>query len=351
MLSRIGRRTATRVLCSSFADDSYVPVRGGLKWSVSLLLGIVLIACFAGHSAAQKSYSIGSLNTADQFISAFEGFKSRMEEIGYRDGRNVRYQYYNSRGNNELLRTLAQKLAQDRVDLIVTSSTTATAVAAKATEGTGIPVLFLSAGNPQKLVKSFSSSGTNLTGISSASLELMGKRVELLRELAPRAKRIAMPLDPKGVNYKSNLTEIGEAAQRLGFSLWELTVTTHDELEKVSGGINRKTADALFVAADSLISNGIEVLVKQAIKEKLPLMTSLLLNVKHGALATYAADYSALGKQGAVLADKILKGTKPADLPIEQPMKFKLAINLKTAKAIDLKIPRDILLRADEVFE
>ncbi|HEU4341256.1 MAG TPA: ABC transporter substrate-binding protein [Candidatus Binatia bacterium] len=318
---------------------------------LGLLLGILCLFCVTETARAQKVYSIGSLNTADQFISAFDGFRSRMAELGYREAQNVRYQYYNSRGNAELLRTLAEKLAQDRLDLIVTSSTSATVAAAKATQGSRVPVVFLSAGNAQMLVKSFSSSGTNLAGISSASVELVGKRLELLKELAPGAKRVAMPLDPTGVNYNATISEASEAAARLGLKIWQIKVTNHEELERLSQNITRKTADAVFAPPDSLMTDGIEILVAQAIKQKLPLVTSLLANVKRGCLATYAADYNALGRQGAVLADKILKGARPGDLPIELPDKFKLALNLKTAQAIDLKIPKEILLRADQILE
>jgi putative ABC transport system substrate-binding protein len=312
---------------------------------------IVTCVALAGKANAEKVYSIGSLNTADQFINSFEGFKSRMAELGYLEGKNVRYQYYNSRGNDELLRTVAQKLVQDRVDLIVTSSTTATVAAAKATEENRIPVLFLSAGNPQKLVKNFSSSGSNLAGISSATLELTGKRIQLLRELAPQARKIVLPSVPEGINYETNLAETKVAAARMGFTLWEVTFHNLIQYEKAVVGITRRTADAIFSPPDSLVTEGIDYLVRQANKEKLPLITSLLVNVKRGALATYAADYTALGRQGAVLGDKILRGTKPSDLPIELPNKYRLVINMKTANTIDLTIPRELFLRADEIIE
>jgi putative ABC transport system substrate-binding protein len=300
---------------------------------------------------AQKIYTIGSLNTADQFVDAFEGFKSRMAELGYKQGQNVRYDYHNSKGNAEVLRTMAQKLVQDKVDMIVTTSTTGTVTAAKATVGTVIPVVFLSAGNPQKLVKNYNTSGSNLAGISSASLELTAKRFELLRELYPRAKRIAMPLDPKGVNYQAIIAEIQESTPRLGYVVSEVHVLRVADVAKVAPSITSKNYDGIFMPADSLVSEGIEELVRQSIKERLALVTSLLVNVKRGCLFTYASDYTALGKQGAVLADKILKGAKPADLPIELPDKIHLALNLKTAQAIGLKIPRELLLRADVTFE
>ncbi|HJX10684.1 MAG TPA: ABC transporter substrate-binding protein [Candidatus Binatia bacterium] len=316
-----------------------------------LSVAIILLACSAQDAKAQKILTIGSLNTAEQFIDAFEGFKSRMVELGYKEGHNVRYAHHNSKGNADVLRSMAQKLVDDKVDMIITTSTTGTVVAAKATAGTRIPVVFLSAGNPQKLVKNYGTSGSNLAGISSASLELTAKRFELLKELYPRAKRIAMPVDPKGVNYQSIVAEIQESTPRLGYAVSEVHVLSVADVAKVAPSITRKNYDGIFMPADSLVSEGIKAWVRQSIKEKLPLVTSLLVNVKRGCLLTYASDYTALGKQGAVLADKILKGAKAADLPIELPDKIFLALNLKTAKAIGLRIPKEILLRTDETFE
>jgi putative ABC transport system substrate-binding protein len=312
------------------------------------LMGIISIT---NAAATEKILTIGSLNTADQFIDAVQGFKSRMAELGYKEGQNIRYEYHDSRGNAEQLIAVSQKLVQDKVDMIVTTSTTATVAAAKATEGTRIPVVFLSAANTQLLVKGFSGSGKNLAGISSASLDLTAKRFELLRELVPGARRMVMPVDPKGVNYRMIVEENREAAVKLRFAISELHVRNVDEIASAVETITRKRYDAIFSPADTVVTAGIDWVVKQAIKEKLPTITALLVNVNRGCLATYASDYAALGKQGAVLADKILKGAKPADLPIELPDKIKLSLNLKTAKAIGLKIPKTMLLRADEVIE
>src|SRR3990172_6545594 len=319
--------------------------------AILLCVAVIILLGSADRVNAQKVYTIGSLNTANQFADAFEGFKGRMLELGYKEGQNVRYDYHNSKGNADVLRSMAQKLVDDKVDMIITTSTSGTVVAAKATAGTRIPVVFLSAGNPQKLVKNYGNSGRNLAGISSASLGLTAKRFELLKELYPRAKRIAMPVDPKGVNYQSIVAEIQESTPRLGYAVSEVHVLSVADVAKVAPSITRKNYDGIFMPADSLVSEGIKAWVRQSIKEKLPLVTSLLVNVKRGCLLTYASDYSALGKQGAVLADKILKGAKAADLPIELPDKIFLALNLKTAKAIGLRIPKEILLRTDETFE
>jgi putative ABC transport system substrate-binding protein len=315
------------------------------------LLTTLFLVCLTASAGAQKVYSIGSLNTSEQFISSFQGFRARMTELGYREHHNVRYQFYNSRGKPELLATLAEKLVQDKVDLIVTSSTSATAVAAKATEKTRIPVLFLSAGNPEKLVRNYAGSGNNLAGISSASLELLEKRFELLRELAPATKRVAVLHYPPGINYRSNVSESRDAATRLNFKLGEFNVASVEEVEKSLPAIIRADFDAIFAPPESFITEKIDIIVKQAIKEKMPLITSLLVNVERGCLGTYAANYYALGKQGAALAERILKGANPGNLPIEMPDKVNLVLNLKTAKAIDLKISKELLLRADQVFE
>ena len=319
--------------------------------SVAAVILLALPLCFATLAEAQRVYRIGSLNTAEQFVGSFEGFKSRMAELGYIEGKNVRYDFYNSKGSDEALESFVKKMVQDKADLIVTSSTSATVFAAKATAGTKIPVVFLSAGNAQILVKSFAGSGSNLAGISSASLEITGKRFELLKEMAPWVKRLTLITDPRGVNYKSIVTEIGDAARKAKFTVLEARVSSREEILQVIPTITRKTTDAIFTPPDSRVTESIEIIVKHSLDERLPVITSLVDNVKKGCLATYAADYFALGRQGAVLADKIFKGTEPSDLPIELPSKLKLVLNLKTAKAIGLKIPREILLRADEVIE
>lgn len=318
--------------------------------------GVLIVLWFALALAmpgglSEKAIFIGSLHTSEQFVPSFDGFKIRMAELGYREGANIRYSSYNSKGDPERLKIYGQKLAQEKPDLIVTTSTTATLAAAKTSERLNIPILFLSAGHPQMLVKTFKSSGSNLAGISSGSLELVGKRFELLRELSPKAKKVAMPVDPRSPLYKANVQEAQQSAIRMGFILREIPVESAEQLAGAFTTIVRKDFDAIFMPPDSLVPGRIEALVKQAITEKLLTISSVLGLVKLGCLASYAADYFALGKQGAALAEKILNGAKVSELPIEMPDKFHLALNLKTARAIELKISRELLLRADQVIE
>lgn len=318
------------------------------------LILALTVFCFllsSRSSEAQKVHRVAGLVSADVFVPTFDGFKKKMAELGYTEGKNIKYDFYNAKGDQDTLKKLARKFVQDKPDLIITSSATATAPVAKATEGTNLPVVFLNVGNPLEFVKSYASSGNNLTGVSAATLDLTEKRLELLKEIAPRVKRVAALNNPKGLNYQEHLVAVREGAERTGFKIVEVKATSLKELQQVTATITNKVADAIFTQPDPLISANVELVIKQSIKAKLPMLPTLIPSVRSGGLATYGPDYFALGEQGAALVDRILKGAKPSSIPIEQPDKLVLAINLKTAKTIGLKIPREILLRADEVIE
>jgi len=301
---------------------------------------------------AEKIYRIGALIADDPFMPSFEGFKQRMAAIGYVEGRNVLYDLNNAKGDRATLEKMAQKLVQDRPDVIVTSSTTATVPVAKSSAGSGIPVVFLSAGNPLAFAKGYASSGNNLTGISTSVIDLTAKRLELLKELAPGMKKVIALNNPNGPSYEENRTATREAAKRLGLELVEVDVTSSDELVRRSKELlTRKMGDGIAYPPDAQVNAAQKLISPQVNRERLPSVVPNVGNVHEGALATYAADYFALGQQGAVLVDKILKGAKPENLPIEQPFKLLLVINLKTAKAIGLNIPKEILIRADDVIK
>jgi len=325
-----------------------------MKTTTLGLVGAVLLGLIYPQTGeairVQRTYRIGALVAEDFFMPAFEGFKAKMTEMGYVEGKNIQYHLRNAKGDRGALPQLAQKLVQEKPDLIVTSPTTATIAAAKATEKSQIPVVFLSAGNPLEFVKSYASSGNNLTGISTAILDLTAKRLELLKELAPWVKRVASVSNPHGLNHKDHLLAVREGTKKLALDVWEIKVANKKEIEQAISTITRKAVDAIFLAPDRVITGNIEAFVKQSVKEKLPLIpTPGAFN--SGGLATFGHNYYALGQQGASLVGKILKGVRPSDLPIEQPAKLRLMINLRTAKAIGLKIPREVLLRADEVIE
>ena len=320
------------------------------KTVFALVFGFSL--CFPSSSGAQKVYRIGVLVASDLFVPAFDGFKKKMAELGYAEAKNVKYDFHNAKGDSETIKKLAQKLVQDKPDLIATVSTSVTLPVARLTKGSNLPVLFLSASDPLRFVKSYASSGNNLTGISNSSLDLIEKRMDLLKELVPEIKRLIVLEVPSGTNYEASHRLIWEAGKKLGLDLTSVQAVGVEEIKgKISILITRKLGEAVFTPPDILITAAIEEIARQAIREGLPLIGTNVQTVKKGALAVYTAEYFEMGQQGAVMANKILKGAKPADLPIELPKKLKLVINLRTAKAIGLKIPREILLRADEVIE
>jgi putative ABC transport system substrate-binding protein len=312
---------------------------------------ILLLLAVPQFAFGQRLTRIAGLVADDQFVPALDGFKKKMAELGYTEGKNILYEFENAKGNSNALKSMAQKLIQSKPDLVVTSSTTATVPVVRAVEGTDLPVVFLSAGDPLRFVKSYASSGNNLTGISTSSLDLIEKRVELLQELSPKINRIIALSNPKGANYRTYLRLEREAANRLNLGLTSLEFPAAAEgVKKTISLITRELGDALLVPSDLVIVAAAEGIAQQAIRQKIPSVAPIH-TVRKGLLAGYGSDYFALGQQGAVLVDKILKGARPTDLPIEQPLKLNLVINLKTAKAIGLKIPREVLLRADDVIE
>ena len=274
------------------------------------ILALVAVGTFLFPrlSGAQKVYRIGALVADDQFVPAFEGFKKKMAELGYSEGKNIRYDLQNAQGDRERLKKLAQKLVQDKPDLIVTSSTTATVPVAKLTEGTSLPVVFLSAGDPLRFVKSYASSGNNMTGISTSSLDLIEKRMDLLKEIVPGAKRVIALQVPGGVNYEAARRLTREAAKKLGLALVEVEAGGPEEIKsKISVLILRKLGEGVFVPPDAAVINAIEEIAQQAIREGLPAIGANVENVRRGLLASYSSDYYSLGQQGAVLADKVLR--------------------------------------------
>ena len=324
-----------------------------MKPIYGFLPALWLVFLAPAPAAAQKVTRIGALAAEEQFLPAIEGFKKKMAELGYTEGKNVVYDLKNARGDQDALAKMAEALVQQKPDLIVTSSTSATVPVAKATAGGNIPVVFLGAGDPLRLVKSYASSGNNLTGISTAALDLTGKRIELLMKLAPGIKRLIILLAPAGVNYERTLKVTAEEAAKLGleYSVLDIEARNVEDVRQKAFLINRSLGDALLVPPEATMVAATEPIVQQAIKERLPQVGPNLETVKRGLLAAYAPNTYVLGQQGALLVDKILKGARPTDLPIEQPYKLYLVINLKTAQAIGLKVSREILLLADELIQ
>lgn len=326
-----------------------------MKFIYALLLMGFAVIVNPNQLQAQKSHRISGLVADDQFIPAMDGFRKRMAQLGYVEGTNVIYNFQNSKGDQGVLKKLAEVLIHEKPDLIVTSSTTATVTVAKLTEGSDLPVVFLSAGDPLRVVKSYASSGNNLTGISSSSLDLVDKRMELLKNLAPKAKRVIILVDSAGigVNHERFAISAQAAAKKLDLQpvLLDVKAKTAEEIRQKLPLIKHSLGDALFLPPEATVVAAAKDVAQQAIREKLPHVGPNIETVKRGMLAAYSSNYYSLGQQGAVLVDKVLKGSRPTDLPIEQPFKLHLVLNVRTAKAIGLDISNDILLQADEVIK
>jgi putative ABC transport system substrate-binding protein len=335
----------------SLSEESFHKPRKEMKKTILALIAVwVLLG--PQPSEAQKVHHVGGLIAGDEFLPTLDGFKKKMAELGYIEGKNIKYEFRDAKNDPELLKTLAAELIQSKPDLIVTSSTTATVPVAKLTLGTSLPVVFLSAGDPLRFVKSYTSSGNNITGISSSSLDLIDKRMELLKDLTPKMRRVIALQVAAAANYEASRHRTQEAAKRMGLELVEVAASKLEDFrDKTLPLISRKSGDAFLLPPVTSALVSAEQIAEHLIKEKLPSVGPNIEYAKKGFTAAYSSDYFSMGQQGALLVDKILKGARPTDLPIEQPSKLALVLNLQTAKAIGLRIPKEILLRADEVIE
>jgi putative ABC transport system substrate-binding protein len=275
-------------------------------------------------------------------------FRKGLSEIGYIDGRDVTVESRFSDNQNDRLPAFVAEMVRRQVALIVATPVTAALTAKAAT--TTIPIVFQTGGDPVKvgLVSSFSRPGGNLTGVGQLSVALAGKRLELLHELVPNASVIALLSNPQGANNDEQLGELQEAARALGL---RLLILNGREIDSAFAALAEQRIEALFVMATAYfygIRNQIALL---AARHNVRAIFESREFVEAGGLVSYGVDFSDVYRQLGVYAGKILKGEKPADLPVLQPTKFELIINLQAAKVIGLTIPASFLLRADKVIE
>ena len=277
-------------------------------------------------------------------------FFESLRELGWIEDQNLVVEMRSAGGKADLVPGLATELVELKVDVIVATGAIASLAAKNAT--TTIPIVSQS-GDPQRigLVASISRPGGNITGVSTVAPELAAKRLELLRELRPTAMLVGELVDPANPYLKLIRKDDEQAYGALGMRPIFVDVANATELERSIAEVAGMRADALIVRADPIFAANREQIASLALKHALPTMAEGRQFVSAGCLASYAPNYSGQGRGMAVLVDKILKGAKPGDLPIEQPTKFELAFNLKTAKALALTIPQSLLLRADEIIQ
>jgi putative ABC transport system substrate-binding protein len=279
-------------------------------------------------------------------------FRQGLRETGYIEGQNVAIEYRWAEGHYDRLPALAADLVGRKVDVIVSTGGTPTALAAKNATST-IPIVFRAGADPvgDGLVASLARPGGNLTGVSMLIDELTRKRLELLSELVPQAKVIALLVNPKNPATENVMRDVQEAARVKGLQLPILKANSESEIDAAFATLVQLQAGALVVAADPFLSSRREQLVALATRYAVPAIYAWREFAEAGGLISYGSSLTTAFRQLGNYAGKILKGAKPADLPVQQSTRFELVINLKTAKARGLTIPQSLLLRADEVIQ
>jgi putative tryptophan/tyrosine transport system substrate-binding protein len=285
--------------------------------------------------------------TGERLVDAL---RQGLRELGYVEGLNIALEIRWFEGKRDRLPEVASELVRLKVDVIVAGGTSVTRAAKK--ETSTIPIIMWGVGGDvvaEGLVASLARPGGNITGLTTLSTELSGKRLELLKETVPKASRVAVLSNPDNPETVSRLKETEDAAKVFGVTLQSLKVRTLNEIESAFGATAKERTGALIVLSDALFNAHRTQITDLAIKNRLPTIYASAEFVEVGGLMSYAPNLPDLSRRSAIYVDKILKGTKPADLPVEAPLKFELVINLKAAKQIGLTVPPNVLARADRV--
>ena len=347
------RGPQTRLAATSLAVSSSALRRR----DVVTLLGAAAAAVLAlpraaGAQQPAKVPTVGFLGAATPTIwSAWvSAFLQRMRELGWIDGHNMMVEYRWAEGREDRYADFAAEFVRRKVDVIVTAGTPAVLAVMK--ETSTIPIVFAAAGDPVRtgLVTSLARPGGNVTGLSNQQTDLGGVKLDLMREVVPRLRRVAIMGNVDSPIVKLEMESVQAAATQLGLDAFTLEVR---KTEDIVPGITalRGRADALYVCSDPLITTHRVRIHTLAISERLPTMTSFREYVQSGALMSYGPNFPDLFRRSADFVDKILRGAKPVDIPVEQPLKFDLIINLTTARALGLIIPEGFLVRANQVIE
>jgi putative ABC transport system substrate-binding protein len=319
---------------------------------ITLLGGAATIWPLAAHAQQAAMPVIGFLNgqSPGTFAHLVAAFNLGLNQAGYVEGRNVAIEYRWAAGQVDALPTLAAELVRRSVDVIV--ATGGAHLAAKAATST-IPIVFTSGDDPiqEGLVSSFNRPGGNATGATVLSATLEAKRLALLLELIPKAALIAALIDPNFSSAKPQLTELQTAARAIGRQVHVLNASTENEIETAFASISKMHADALLIASNPFFNGRRNQIIALAAHHAVPTMAELREFAENGALMSYGPSITDIYRQVGVYAGQVLKGEKPADLPVVQPSKFELVVNLKTAKALGLTVPLTLQVAADQVIE
>jgi putative ABC transport system substrate-binding protein len=320
---------------------------------ITLLGGTAAWPLAARAQQAGKVHRIGVLETISTTLNVanFYALREGLRQLGYAEGQNLVIEYRSADGRDDRFPGLARELLALKVDVIVTRGTPAAKAVKNATST--VPVVMTASGDPVGvgLVTSLARPGGNITGLSAIVGELSPKRLELIREIVPGLARIAVLANTSNDAVRRDWARIETAARSLGVQSQLLDLRESDALGPTFDDASARRADALVVVIDAITQANQQRIVDLAMKHRLPAIYSSREFVDAGGLISYGVSYPDLYRRAATYVDKILKGTKPADLPVVQPTKFELVINLKTAKALGIEVPPTLLARADEVIE
>ncbi len=323
-----------------------------LKWSGIVAIVIIFAMCGAVAQAQQagKVPRIGYLHSGAK--PDIEALRRELRDLGYFEGKNIILEYRDVEGKSERFPDLATELVRRNVDVIVAVNEAAARAAKNATQT--IPIIMVRVGpNPVEagLVESLARPGGNLTGLTLMAVELTGKRLELFKEAVPKLTRVDALYDPTirgNVQEAKDLQSIGRA---LGLSSKAWEIRSGDDVEKVFTAVRKESPDGLYIPGGPTLVPIMQLIADFALKNRMPSVYTARRYVELGGLMSYGYDQFEHYRRAAWYVDKIIKGAKPADLPVERPTKFELVINLKTAKQIGLTIPPNVLVRADKVIK
>lgn len=343
---RIGADTTCRSTRRAF-------LMAGGAWLTLARAGALMAPLVSFAQQLAKVARIGFLgnSTAALEENLIGPFREGLRDLGYVEGRNIVIEYRWAEGKYERFPALIAELIALKVDVIVTAGTPATQAFKKA--ATSIPLVMVAVGDPvgTGIVASLRQPGGNITGLSSIAPELEGKRLELLREVNPKLSRVAVFWNPVNAFHTSAMKQVRAAAQAMRIDVLPLAVGKAEELEGAFAAIVKERPDSLFILADRIFLHNRARMMDFAAQHRLPSVNAYRELVEAGGLMSFGPSYAGMHRRAATYVDKILKGAKPADLPVEQPATFDLVINLKTAKALRLTIPPSVLLRATEVIQ
>ncbi len=335
----------------TFNRKSKIP---NLKWVGGFAI-LVLFVGWAGMAEAQqpnKVPRVGFLGNSTAVLEAnlIGPFRAGLRELGYIEGENIVIEWRWAKAKYERFPSLIAELIASKVDVIVTAGTPATIALKKAT--TRLPLVMIAVGDPvgTGLITSLAHPGGNLPGLTSISPELDGKRLELLREVVPRISHVAVLWNSSSPLQVVAERETQAAARAMGIKVLSLRVEVQDHFDDAFATIRRERPGALLVLADRLFLHHRVRIMEFATQNLLPGVHAYVELVESGGLMSFGPSYAGMHRRAAYFVDRILKGAKPADLPVEAPAKFELVINLKAAKALGLKIPEPVLFRADKVI-